>query len=139
VASWNLKRNQDSREIRGILQPVSHAQTPSHSPSSNSLAHAELSTSSRSHPILPRLIYQFSFHALREDYHAIIRWFLLDIGGCEIEVVEVSAYSAGTGESFAEVFSAPLHVRGTSSSPDICIICRFGLFSAVPHGDPDAS
>jgi hypothetical protein len=32
--------------------------------------------------------------------------------------VEVSAYSAGTGESFVEGFSAPLHVRRASSSFD---------------------
>jgi hypothetical protein len=90
----------------------------------SSLAHAELSTSSRSNHILPRSIYlshQFSFHALGEDYHALIRRFHLDIGGCKIEVrreVEVSAYSAGTGESFVEGFSAPLHVRRPSSSFD---------------------
>jgi hypothetical protein len=32
--------------------------------------------------------------------------------------VEVSAYSTGTGESFVEVFSTPLHVRRASSSFD---------------------
>ena len=90
----------------------------------SSLAHAELSTCSRSPHILPRSIYlshQFSFHALDEDYHALIRRFHLDIGGSKIEVrreVEVSAYSAGTGESFMEGFSAPLHVRRPSSSFD---------------------
>jgi hypothetical protein len=58
---------------------------------------------------------------LGEDYHALIRQFHFDIGGCKIEVrkeVEVSAYSAGTGESFVEGFSAPPHVRGASSSFD---------------------
>lgn len=74
--------------------------------------------------ILPRSIYlshQFSLHALGVDYHALIRRFHLDIGGCKIEVrkeVKVSAYAAGTGESFVEGFSAPQHVRRASSSFD---------------------
>jgi hypothetical protein len=54
-----------------------------------------------------------------KDYHALIRQFHLDIGGCKTEVrkvVEVRAYSAGTGESFVEGFSAPLRVRRASSS-----------------------
>ena len=90
----------------------------------SSLAHAELSTFSRSHRVLPRAIYlshQFSFHALGEDYHALIRRFHFDIGGCKIEVrkeVEVSAYSTGTGESFVEGFSAPQDIRRFSTSFD---------------------
>jgi hypothetical protein len=103
---------------------MSHLHNSPCSPKSNSLAHAELSTSSRSNHILLRSVYlshQFSFHTLGEDYHPLIRRFHLDIGGCKIEErreVEVGAYSAGTGESFIEGFSAPLHVRRPSSSFD---------------------
>lgn len=74
--------------------------------------------------MLPRPIYlshQFSFHALGEDYHALIRRFHLDIGGVKIDVrreVEISAYSAGSGESFVEAFSSPRDVRRSSSSFD---------------------
>jgi hypothetical protein len=90
----------------------------------SSLANAELSTSSRSHHIIARSLYlchQFSFYALGEDCHALIRRFHLDIGSCKIEVrreVEVSAYSAGTRESFVEGLSTALHVRRASSSFD---------------------
>lgn len=88
------------------------------------LAQAELSTSSKSPRVLPRSIYlshQFSFHTLGEDYHALIRSHQFDIGGSKLEVrkeVEVSAYSAGIGESFVEGFSAPRDTRRQSNSFD---------------------
>jgi hypothetical protein len=88
------------------------------------LAQAELSTCSKSASVLPRSIYlthQFSFHTLGEDYHALIRRYQFDIGGSVIEVrreVQVSAYSAGVGESFMGGFSAPRDIRRTSSSFD---------------------
>lgn len=75
----------------------------------------------QSHSSSVYLSHHFLLHALGEDYHALIRRFHLDIGGCKIEVrkeVEVSAYTAGTGESFVEGFSAPQHVRRASSSFD---------------------
>jgi hypothetical protein len=62
------------------------------------LAHAELSTFSRSPRILPRSVYlshQFSFYTLGEDYHALIRRSQLDISGQKLEVrknVEISAF-----------------------------------------------
>jgi hypothetical protein len=74
--------------------------------------------------VLPRPIYlchQFSFHGLGEDYHALIRRYQLDIVVTKIEVrraVEVSAYSAGVGESFVEGFSAPRDLHRASSSFD---------------------
>ncbi|KAF8065405.1 hypothetical protein FPV67DRAFT_1451169 [Lyophyllum atratum] len=81
------------------------------------LAQAELSTCSKSPKILPRPVYlshQFSFHTLGEDYHALIRRYQFDIGGVKIDVrreVQVSAYSAGSGESFVEGFAAPRDIR----------------------------
>ena len=159
VASWSLKRSMDWREIRAILTPPSPAfRSPklkyvfilffhygcfrsSDAPfARSSLSHAELSTSSRSHRILPRSIYlshQFSFHALGEDYHALIRRFHLDIGGCKIEVrkeVQISAYSAGTGESFVEGFSAPQHVRRALSSFDEPLASA--LSAGLDHSHP---
>ena len=88
------------------------------------LAQAELSTRSRPPGVLPRPIYlshQTSFHALSEDYHALIRRYQLDIAVTKFEVrreVEVSAYSAGVGESFVEGFSALRDIRRTSVSFD---------------------
>jgi len=88
------------------------------------LAQAELSTFSRSTKLLPRSIYlshQFSFHTLGEDYHALIRRYQLDIAGHKIDVrreVQVSAYPAGSGESFVEGFSLPRDIRALSSSFD---------------------
>jgi hypothetical protein len=61
------------------------------------------------------LWHQFSFYALGEDYHALIRSYKLDVPAMKIEVrkeVEVSAYPTGAGESF---------VQGGAASPmDIC-------------------
>jgi hypothetical protein len=88
------------------------------------LAQAELSTFSTSSRVLPPSVYlshQFSFHALGEDYHALIRRRQLDIQGSKLEVrkeVEISAYSAGVGESFVEGYNAPGAVRRISSSFD---------------------
>jgi hypothetical protein len=80
------------------------------------LAQAELSSFARSAKLLRRSIYlshQFSFHTLGEDYHALVRRYQLDISGHKIDVrkeVQVSAYSAGSGESFVEGFSSPRDV-----------------------------
>jgi hypothetical protein len=69
------------------------------------LAHAELSTHSRSPAVLPRPIYlshQFSFHALSEDYHALLRRSHFNVPCTKIEVrkdVEVSAYPGDESES----------------------------------------
>jgi len=88
---------------------------------SSSLAQAELSTCSKSSNLVPRPIYlahQFSFYTLGEDYHALIRRHQLDVTGTKIEVrkeVEISAYSAGTGESFVEGFSPRDMGRAASS------------------------
>ena len=63
------------------------------------LSRAELSTCSPSPRILPRLIYlshQFSFYALGEDYHALVRSAHLDVPASKIEVrktIEVSAFA----------------------------------------------
>ncbi|KAG2046272.1 hypothetical protein BDR06DRAFT_1037767 [Suillus hirtellus] len=54
-----------------------------------SLAHAELSTCSRSPNVVPRLIslaHQFNFYTLGEDYHALIRRNQLDIPGTKMDV-----------------------------------------------------
>jgi hypothetical protein len=86
------------------------------------LAQVELSTFSRSAKLLPRSIYlshQFSFHTLGEDYHALIRRYQFDISGHNIEVrkeVQISAYPAGSGESFVEGFSSPRDLRNRTLS-----------------------
>ena len=86
------------------------------------LAQAELSSFARSAKLLPRSIYlshQFSFHTLGEDYHALLRQYQLDISGHRIDVrkeVQISAYPAGSGESFVEGFSLPRDVRNRTLS-----------------------
>lgn len=93
-------------------------------PFSSTLSQAEISTASKSNRILPRSIYlshQFFFYAFGEDYHALIRRFHFDVEGVKIEVrkeVPISAYSAGTGESFVEDYSVPREFRRASSSFD---------------------
>ena len=102
------------------------------------LAQAELSTYSRSSNLVPRLIYlahQFSFYTLGEDYHALIRRHQLDITGTKIEVrkeVEISAYSAGTGESFVEGFS-PRDIGQVASSFDEPIASAISADMSYPR------
>jgi hypothetical protein len=120
------------------------------------LAHAELSSFARSAKLLPRSIYlshQFSFHSLGEDYHALIRRYQLDISGHKIDVrkeVQVSAYSAGSGESFVEGFSSPRDIRNRtlSSSFDEPLASALaggldyhhspGVLPMLPNGMPGA-
>lgn len=121
IATWQLRRHRDWSEVKHV-QRLS-ARSPGRMPIANSLAHAELSTCSRSPNVVPRLIYlvhQFNFYTLGEDYHALIRRNQLDMTGTKMDVrkeVEVSAYSAGTGESFVEGFS-PRDMGRVASSFD---------------------
>lgn len=121
VATWQLRRHRDWGEVKHV-QHLS-AISPGRPCIANSLAHAELSTYSRSPNVVPRLIYlahQFNFYTLGEDYHALIRRNQLDITGTKMDVrkeVEVSPYSAGTGESFVEGFS-PRDMGRVASSFD---------------------
>ncbi|KAF8890452.1 hypothetical protein BD779DRAFT_1517758 [Infundibulicybe gibba] len=123
IATWNLQRRGDWAEIRHPLEDTLVV-SPKPGAQTDWLSHAELSTYASSPKVLPRSVYlshQFSFHALGEDYHALIRRYQLDIGGSKIEVrreVEVSAYPTGTGESFIEGFSAARDTRHVSSSFD---------------------
>lgn len=111
--------------------------------------------SPKSHRLVPRPIYlshQFFFHALGEDYHALIRRFHLDIDGKKIEVrreVSASAYSGGTGENFVEEFSATrdsMHHPSTSFDGPLASALSAGLdythpsptIPMLPNGTPGA-
>ncbi|KAG6894703.1 hypothetical protein C0992_005035 [Termitomyces sp. T32_za158] len=93
------------------------------------LAHAELSTFSRSPKVLPRSVYlshQFAFRTLGEDYHALIRRYQLDIAGAKIDVrreVQVSACSPDTGTGTAGAGEGEgeggMFVEGFVSSRDV--------------------
>ncbi|KAJ7731421.1 hypothetical protein DFH07DRAFT_1065719 [Mycena maculata] len=112
VATWSLRRRRGWAEIRRA-EPV-EAVGESRPVKEDWLAQAELSTFSSAPRVLPRPIYlshQFSFHALGEDYHALIRRYQFAIGGAKIDVrreVEVSAFAAGGagGESFVEGYAS---------------------------------
>ena len=117
------------------------------------LSQAELSSFSRSAKLLPRSIYlshQFSFHTLGEDYHALIRRYQLDVSGAKIDVrreVQVSAYPAGSSESFVEGFS-DIRSRTLSSSIDEPLASALaggleyrrspGILPMLPNGTPGA-
>lgn len=85
------------------------------------ISQAELSTCSRSPRLLPRSVYlshQFSFHALGEDYHALLRRFSFDLPATKIDVrreVAISAYPSGGTETFLQSGSAPRDIRGGGS------------------------
>ncbi|KAE9386059.1 hypothetical protein BT96DRAFT_1087395 [Gymnopus androsaceus JB14] len=88
------------------------------------LAQAELFTYSKAPRILPRSVYlshQFSFHALGEDYHALIRRYQFDVAGTKIKVckgVKVSVYPTGNSKSFVKGggFAIRCDIRQLSSS-----------------------
>jgi len=121
VATWNLSVRGEGSEVR---KPLLNQEGPREQGTARAdwLAQAELSSFTRSAKILPRSIYlshQFSFHSLGEDYHALIRRYQLDISGQKIDVrkeVQISAYPAGSGESFVEGFSHPRDVRNRTLS-----------------------
>jgi len=105
--------------------------------------------------MLPRLIYlshQFSFFALGEDYHGLIRRYQFDVPCPKIEVrkeIEISAYSTGAGESFIQSsdmaydisssFDEPLHsamsspLDYTASYPSVIPMFPNGAPGAKPH------
>ncbi|KAG6334341.1 hypothetical protein ID866_4753 [Astraeus odoratus] len=124
VATWQLRRRRDWREVKHVLYESGEKEEAS---ISDSLAHAELSTFSRHAEIVPRSMYlshQFLFYTLGEDYHALIRRHHLGITGDRITVrreVEPNAQmgitspneSTGLGRGNDELF-----VTGTPGGPD---------------------
>ncbi|KAH7888262.1 hypothetical protein F5I97DRAFT_1926687 [Phlebopus sp. FC_14] len=97
VATWQLNRRHDWGEVKHVVRETNDCAKPT---LVNSLAHAELSTCSKSRDLVPRSIYlshQFLFYTLGEDYHALIRRHHLHMTGDKIEVrkeVEASAYAS---------------------------------------------
>jgi len=135
-ATWNLRRGSDwpsvKQTVKDIVDPRRNAvgQTRWAFPTqfmfkslryvySNSLSEAELSTSSRSQSLRARSIYlhhQFSFYALGEDYHALVRNYRFDFPVSKLEVrkaVQISAYTTGDGGSFGGAL--PMDIRQSSS------------------------
>ncbi|KAI5994045.1 hypothetical protein EDD15DRAFT_2119777, partial [Pisolithus albus] len=102
VATWQLRRRQDWGELRFFIF-------------CSSLAHAELSTSSRHPEIVPRSVYlshQFLFYTLGEDYHALIRRLCFGIKG---DKVVVRRTVRGANELFVTGTHGGLDHRAASS------------------------
>ncbi|KAI0059285.1 hypothetical protein BV25DRAFT_1961843 [Artomyces pyxidatus] len=124
VATWNLRRGNDWPMVTRTIAEVPPETCDASVGKTTWLSHAELQTNSHSPHILPRTIYlshQFSFREFSGDYHGLLRRYQLDVPGPEIEVrkvVEVSAYSAGVGESFVQGSVGSHDVSRTSSSFD---------------------
>lgn len=113
---------------------------------------AELSTSSRSPYVLPGTIYlshQFTFLALRDDYHALIRRLHFEIPTTRIEVrreVEASRYvTAGQGDAFVQ--PEDIHHQARSFDEPLASAMSGGLYYAgttppvipmFPNGVPKA-
>ena len=135
-ATWNLRRSDDWPPVRQTVRDVADIKRtavgkPMWVPPilltlrslrdihSNWLSEAELSTSSRTRPPRTRSIYlhhQFSFYALGEDYHALVRNYRLDFAVSKLEVrkaVQISAHTAGDGGSFGGAL--PMDIRQSSS------------------------
>ena len=112
VGTWSLARGRDWPEVRQSLRSGAGrvgAGRAGRIAKADWLSRAELSTFSPSPRVLPRLIYlshQFSFHALGEDYHALIRSAHFDrVPSTVIEVrkpIEVSAFASGDSDAFVQ-------------------------------------
>lgn len=103
------------------------------------LACAELSTHSSSPQILPRPIYlshQFTFHALGEDYHALLRRYNFDVPTSLVEVrkeVEVSAFPSDFDETFVLGTNDARSGRASSSFDEPL---ASALAGDIPHLGP---
>jgi len=123
VATWGLRRSREWPEVRHIVK-ASGSRPTSVTRRKDWLAHAELSTCSRSKRLVPRAVYlshQFTFYGLGEDYHALIRRYQFDVPVTKIDVrreVQASAYSTGVGESFVQGITGTIDVREAPSSFD---------------------
>ncbi|KAE9399169.1 hypothetical protein BT96DRAFT_1103744 [Gymnopus androsaceus JB14] len=114
------------------------------------LAQAELFTYSKAPRVLPCSVYlshQFSFRALGEDYHALIRRYQFDVAGTKIEVckgVEVSVYPTGNSESFVEGGGFAIRRLSSSFNEPLASALSGGLdytpsqpvLSMFPNGTP---
>ncbi|RPD54134.1 hypothetical protein L226DRAFT_312631 [Lentinus tigrinus ALCF2SS1-7] len=118
VGTWSLARGRDWPEVRQSLRSGAGRAGMGRAgriAKADWLSRAELSTFSTSPRILPRLIYlshQFSFHALGEDYHALIRSSHFDVPSSKIEVrkpIEVSAFASGDSDAFVQALPAHSH------------------------------
>lgn len=118
-ATWNLRRGSDWPSVKQTVKDIVDARRNAVGQTSNSLSEAELSTSSRSQSLRARSIYlhhQFSFYALGEDYHALVRNYRFDFPVSKLEVrkaVQISAYTTGDGGSFGGAL--PMDIRQSSS------------------------
>ncbi|TFK53255.1 hypothetical protein OE88DRAFT_1626135 [Heliocybe sulcata] len=123
VATWSLRRSREWPEVRHVVK-AEGSRPASVTRRKDWLAHAELSTCSRSKRLVPRAVYlshQFTFHALGEDYHALVRRYQFDVPATKIEVrreVQASAYTMGLGESFVQGAHGAIDVRAAPSSFD---------------------
>ncbi|EIN05352.1 hypothetical protein PUNSTDRAFT_127829 [Punctularia strigosozonata HHB-11173 SS5] len=125
-ATWNLRRGVDWGEIRKKWADGKEgvpARRRARTPRSEWLAQAELSTFSRAPRVLPRAIYlshQFSFFALGEDYHALVRRYQLDVPVTKVSVrrdVQIVGGSGGGGGGFDQTaFAQDFHGGPSSSS-----------------------
>ncbi|TBU43312.1 hypothetical protein BD309DRAFT_894635 [Dichomitus squalens] len=112
VSTWSLARGRSWPEVKQSLRQVRPgAGRFGSTAKSDWLSRAELSTFSLSPKVSPRLIYlshQFSFYALGEDYHALIRSYHFDIPSSKIEVrkpIEVNAFASEETEAFVQDLS----------------------------------
>ncbi|KAF8597731.1 hypothetical protein BDV93DRAFT_513047 [Ceratobasidium sp. AG-I] len=122
--TWGMvKREREWGEVRSTLEKVGSSKQRWKSTRSEWLAQAEISTSTRSLKLLSGPIYlshQFTFHNLREDWHALLQQAHLNLPASKITVRrEVSARAVtGTGLDGAFLGSGAEDMFTTSSSLD---------------------
>ena len=168
-ATWNLRRGSDWPSVKQIVKDIANTENNAvgkskwvfqmlstsrslNDPCSSWLSEAELSTSSRMQPLRTRSIYlhhQFSFYALGEDYHALVRSYRLDFPVSKLEMrkaVQISAHTTEDGGSFGGAL--PMDIRQSSSFDEplaSAMSIQLGEFAApspkilpmLPNGVPN--
>ncbi|KZS98299.1 hypothetical protein SISNIDRAFT_481055 [Sistotremastrum niveocremeum HHB9708] len=109
LATWHLQRSELWGEVHPTFVELEReVPTKAKNPGNHWLSQAELSTSSRSSEILPPSVYlshQFTFHALTEDYHALLRNAHFNVPTSVVTVrkeVQISAYTSGSSDEFLQ-------------------------------------
>ncbi|KAF9652801.1 hypothetical protein BDM02DRAFT_2601811 [Thelephora ganbajun] len=151
-ATWNLRRGSDWPSVNQVVKDIADIRCNIVGQPNNWLSEAELSTASRTRPLHTRSIYlhhQFSFYALGEDYHALVRSYRFDFPVSKLEVrkvVQISAYTTGERGSFGGAL--PMDIRQPSSFDEplaSAMSIQLGEFAApspkilpmLPNGVPN--
>ncbi|KAL1686523.1 hypothetical protein GGG16DRAFT_64098 [Schizophyllum commune] len=106
VATWRVRRDPEWAEVRErVVVDGAHVPQQQVVTAKDALALAELSTFPRASAMLPRSVYlthQFTFRALGEDYHALLRQYRFTVSGPVISVRHEVVAKPGAVDGFVD-------------------------------------